>query len=147
MMLIPLSPIRRISNTLFNHYYKTPHYPLQIRTHTLEGISPLWSPCLANNKAILFCFTQNSVSEIQFGISGAQRLGFGDSVGQIRLKAFLTACWISHWLDTLRRGFVWRGNLGLRRMGEENTWLLLCALPCNFLSPLCAGHCRNGSSD
>ena len=27
-----------------NHYYKTPHYPLQVGTHSLEGISPLWPP-------------------------------------------------------------------------------------------------------
>ena len=30
-----------------NHYYKTPHHPLQVSTHTFEDISPLWTllPC------------------------------------------------------------------------------------------------------
>ena len=27
-----------------NHYYKTPHHPLQVGTHIFEDISPLWIP-------------------------------------------------------------------------------------------------------
>ena len=27
-----------------NHYYKTPHYPLQVGTHSFEGVCSLWPP-------------------------------------------------------------------------------------------------------
>ena len=49
-----------------NHYYETSHYPLQGGTCGFEGMSLLW-PLLAwqSSKAVLFYFTQNSVSEIQ----------------------------------------------------------------------------------
>ena len=43
-----------------NHYYKIPHYPLQVRTHSFEDMSPPWPLCLASNIATLFYF----VSEI-----------------------------------------------------------------------------------
>ena len=43
-----------------NHCYKTPHYPLQVRTHNFEGISPVAPFAWQSSKAFLFYFTQNS---------------------------------------------------------------------------------------
>ena len=42
-----------------NHCHKTPHYPLQIRTHNFEGISPVAPFAWQSSKAFLFYFTQN----------------------------------------------------------------------------------------
>ena len=51
-----------------NHYYKTPHHPLQVGTHIFEDISPLWIPLpWQGNKAISFYFTQTLVSKIESG--------------------------------------------------------------------------------
>ena len=57
---------------ILTHYSKTSHYPLQVGTYSFEGISPLYPRPLhfswQSNKAILFHFTQTSVSEIWFGV-------------------------------------------------------------------------------
>ena len=52
----------KLSSSL-NHYRKTPHHPLQVRTHSFEGSSLLWLPLPArqSNKAILFYCIQNSL--------------------------------------------------------------------------------------
>ena len=56
-----------------NNYCKTSHYLPQAGTHSFEIISPLLAPfAQQNNKAILFYFTQISVSKFWFG-TGVQR--------------------------------------------------------------------------
>ena len=44
-----------------NHYYKTPHYPLQVGRHCFEGINPLWS--LLSGKAIKLFFSTSSKTQ------------------------------------------------------------------------------------
>ena len=44
-----------ITPSSLNYYYKTPCYPLQVGTHSLEGISPLWPPL--TGKAIKLFFS------------------------------------------------------------------------------------------
>ena len=51
----------RADHSLLLEHYKT-HYRLQGGTHSSEGNSLLWSPLPESNKAVLFYFTQNSVS-------------------------------------------------------------------------------------
>ena len=54
------------------HWYKSHHILLGLEVHGFERHSHFtWQSI----KAVLFCFTQNSASKIQFG-TGAQRLSF-----------------------------------------------------------------------
>ena len=48
----------RADHALLLEHCKTPHYPLQCGTHSLEGISPLWPPL--PGKAIKLCFSTSS---------------------------------------------------------------------------------------
>ena len=46
----------RADHAPLNHCYKTPHYPLQVGTHSFEGISLPW-PCLLGKAVKLFFST------------------------------------------------------------------------------------------
>ena len=68
----------RADHTLLLEHYKTPHYPLQGGTHSLEDVSPLWPPLSGKAiKATLFYLTPNSVSSLLF----AFLFGTGEEVG------------------------------------------------------------------
>ena len=54
-------------HALLLEHFKMPYYPLLVRIHSFEGISPLWPPL--PGKAILFCCIQNAVSSVQFSYS------------------------------------------------------------------------------
>ena len=45
-----------------NHYYKTPHYPLQVETHSFEGISPLWPPLPGRAIKLFFSTSPKTLS-------------------------------------------------------------------------------------
>ena len=64
-------PIRRTSTSWSRLlYYKTPHYPLQVRTHSFEGIIPLWSP-LPGKAIKLFFSTSPKTLSLRFNtVSG-----------------------------------------------------------------------------
>ena len=48
--------VHKLITPSLSHYYKTPHYPLQVGTHSSEGISPLW-PLLPGKATKLFFST------------------------------------------------------------------------------------------
>ena len=59
----------KLTTPSLNHSCKTPHYPLQVWTQRFWGQEPAealfaWQ----SSKIILFCFTQNSASEIWFSV-------------------------------------------------------------------------------
>ena len=57
--------VQELNHYSLNHYYKTSYYPLQMGTHSFEGIRPLWPPL--PGKAIKLFFStsfQTLVSEI-----------------------------------------------------------------------------------
>ena len=51
--------VHKLITLCLNHYYKTSHYPLQVRTHSFEGISLMASFAWQSTKATLFYFMQN----------------------------------------------------------------------------------------
>ena len=59
-----------------NHYYKTPHYPLQVRTHSFEGL--LWPP-LCGEAINLFFSSLSKTLSLRFNLM----LGYR---GQIQLQ-------------------------------------------------------------
>ena len=62
-----------------NNYYKTSHYVPQVGTHSFEGIMLLCPPLPGKAIKLLFYFTQNSVSKIQFSPSAQRSRAFSIS--------------------------------------------------------------------
>ena len=61
--------VHKVITSSLNHYCTTPHYRLQVGGHSfLRALAAVASFAWQSNKAILFYFTQNSVSEIWFGV-------------------------------------------------------------------------------
>ena len=50
--------------------YKTPHYPLQVRTHGFEGISPLWPPLSGKGIKLFFSTSPKTLSPRFNSVSG-----------------------------------------------------------------------------
>ena len=76
-MLIPLtSPqtnqkyVHKLNTPSANHYDKTPHYPPRSGHIVLRALACCVPFAWQSNKVMLFYFTQNPVSEIQFGTGG-----------------------------------------------------------------------------
>ena len=53
-----------------NHYYKTPHYTLQVGTHSFEGISPLWPPLPGKAIKLFFSTSPKTLSLRNNSVSG-----------------------------------------------------------------------------
>ena len=68
---------KRITPSL-NHYYKTPHYPLQVGTHSFEGISLLWPPLPGKAIKLFFSASPKTLS-LRFNLVSGSR-------GLIRLQ-------------------------------------------------------------
>ena len=49
-------------HALLNHYYKTPHYPLQVWTHSFEGISLLCPPLPGKAIKLFFSTSPKTLS-------------------------------------------------------------------------------------
>ena len=60
--------VHELTTPSLNPYCKTPHYPLQNRTCSFEGISPLWPPLPGKAIKLLFSTSPKTLSEIQFSI-------------------------------------------------------------------------------
>ena len=67
------NPSEMLITPSLNHNYKTPHYPLQVRTHSFEGISPLW-PYLSGKAIKLYISTSPKILSPKFNCVGIQRL-------------------------------------------------------------------------
>ena len=64
-------PIRRTSTSLSHPlYYKTPHCLLQVRTHSFEGINPLWSPLPGKAIKLFFSTSPKTLSLRINSVSG-----------------------------------------------------------------------------
>ena len=63
-----------------NHYYKTPHYPLQVGPHSLEGISSLWPPLPGKAIKLFFPTSPQTLSPRFNSVSGCR--------GRIQLHTF-----------------------------------------------------------
>ena len=66
-------PIRRMSTSWspsLNHYYTTPHYILQVGTHSFEDISPLWPPLPGKAIKLFFSASPKSLSLRYNSVSG-----------------------------------------------------------------------------
>ena len=55
-------------HALLLEHFQTPHYPLLVRIHSFEGISPLWPP-LPGKAIKLFSAVSKTVSSVQFSCS------------------------------------------------------------------------------
>ena len=53
-----------------NHSYKTSHYPLQVGTHSFEGISPPWSPLPGKAIKLFFSTSLKTLSPRINSVSG-----------------------------------------------------------------------------
>ena len=63
---MPTNP--QADHALLLEHYKIPHHPFHDGSHSLQGISPLYTPLPGKAiKASLFYFTENSVSMPLFG--------------------------------------------------------------------------------
>ena len=66
--LPPTSPptnqknVHQLIKPSLNHYYKTSHYPLEVRTHSFEGISPLWPPLPGQAVKLFFSTSPKTLS-------------------------------------------------------------------------------------
>ena len=67
------NPSEMLITSSLNQYYKTPHYPLQVRTHSFEDVRPLW-PCLPGKAIKLFISTSLKTLSPKFNCVGVQRL-------------------------------------------------------------------------
>ena len=66
-------PIRRIHKLIapsWNHYYKTSHYPLQVRTHSFEAKNLLWPPVLGEAIKLFFSTSPKTLSPRFNSVSG-----------------------------------------------------------------------------
>ena len=70
--------VHQLITPSWNHYCKTPHYPLKVRTHSFEGISLLCPP-LPGKAVKLFFSTSPKTLSLRFNAV----LGYR---GQIRLQ-------------------------------------------------------------
>ena len=89
-----------------NHYCETPHYPLQVGTHSFKGISPLWPPLPGKAIKLSFYFTQNSSS--RFNLMSEYR-------GQIKLHLYdiiVASAWFSKSGDISRKETCLPGPIG-----------------------------------
>ena len=62
--------VHELITTSSNHYYKTPHSPLQVGTHSFEGISPLWPPLPGKAIKLFFSTSPKTLSSRFNSVSG-----------------------------------------------------------------------------
>ena len=62
--------VHELTMPSLNHYYKTPHYTLQVGTHSFEGISPLWPPLPGKAIKLFFSTSPKTLSLRNNSVSG-----------------------------------------------------------------------------